>query len=248
MDAPAPTPDDPANAHADSTPPRPPNARERSLSVLALLGCLFALQWAAAVLIPLVVALVVSYALAPVVTALQRVPVPRGIGAALVITTLAGSLGWTLYALGDDASALVESLPQATQRVRDSLRDHRGDSESTIDKVQRAAAQLEQAAHDGGIAPTRTRGGAARVRIEQPPFDITEFLWMGTLGLAATFSQPMVVVFVSFFLLASGDSFRRNFVRIAGPSFARRRHDDARRGHRPRRACEFRQPDDALAH
>ena len=33
----------------------------------------------------------------------------------------------------------------------------------------------------------------------------------------------MVVLFVTFFLLASGDNFRRKIVHIAGPSFARRR-------------------------
>ena len=65
--------------------------------------------------------------------------------------------------------------------------------------------------------------GVTRVQIERPTLNIKDYLWGSTLGLVGLVGQAMVVLFITFFLLASGDSFRRKLVRIAGPSFAQRR-------------------------
>jgi predicted PurR-regulated permease PerM len=153
---------------------------------------------------------------------MQRLRVPRAVGAALLLAALCGGLGWAAWALSDDATALVESLPTATQKVREVLRAQRGHTESTIDKVQRAAAQLEQAAQEGAGAPAAQRG-VTRVSIERPHFDIKDYLLTGTLGVAASIGQAVVVVFLAYFLMVSGSSFRRKMVKIAGPTFAQKR-------------------------
>ena len=72
------------------------------------------------------------------------------------------------------ATALIESLPAATQKVRDAVRQLRGRRDSTIDKVQRAVVELEQAAQ-----------GVTRVTIERKHFDIMDYLWSGSLGVVA---------------------------------------------------------------
>jgi predicted PurR-regulated permease PerM len=146
----------------------------------------------------------------------------RVIGAALLLAAIGGGLGWTAWALSDDAAELVESLPAATQKVREALRAQRGHSESTIDKVQRAATQIEQAAQEGAAAPTSPRG-VTRVSIERSRFDIKDYLWSGTLGVAASIGQAVVVVFIAYFLMISGNRFRRKIVKIAGPTFAQKR-------------------------
>ncbi|RZL33577.1 MAG: AI-2E family transporter, partial [Rubrivivax sp.] len=50
-----------------------------------------------------------------------------------------------------------------------------------------------------------------------------DYVWTGTLGLLASLGQALVIVFIAFFLLASGDHFRRKLVHLAGPTFAKRR-------------------------
>ena len=50
----------------------PVDVRSASLIVLAVLATVFALRWAAAVFIPLMVSLMLTYALAPVVDQLER--------------------------------------------------------------------------------------------------------------------------------------------------------------------------------
>ena len=201
----------------------PIDIRSASLAVLALIASLFALRVASAFFIPLLLGLTISYALSPIVDRLERLRLQRSLGAALLISAVVGLTGWTGYSLSDDATALIESLPGATQKVREAVRARQGQRESAIDKVQRAAAQLEQAAQDGAAAPPPVTRGVTRVSIERTHFDIKDYLWSGTLGVATSVGQGVVVIFIAFFLLASGSSFRRKMVKIAGPTFAQKR-------------------------
>ncbi|MBC7728949.1 MAG: AI-2E family transporter, partial [Microbacteriaceae bacterium] len=65
--------------------------------------------------------------------------------------------------------------------------------------------------------------GVQRVVIEKPKFDIREHLWTGTLGLASMVGQVMVVTFLTFFLLVSGDTFRRKLVKISGDTLSQKK-------------------------
>jgi predicted PurR-regulated permease PerM len=201
----------------------PVDIRSLSLAVLAVIATLFALRWASAVFIPLMLGLTCSYALSPIVDRLERWRIPRAVGAALLLSTIVSGLSWTAYSLSDDATALIETLPAATQKVHEAVRASRRHTESAMDKVQRAATELEQAAQEGGLSQARPTRDVTRVRIERPQFDIKDYFWTGTLGVAASAGQAVVVVFIAFFLLASGSSFRRKMVRIAGPTFAQKR-------------------------
>lgn len=213
--------DEPAPARTEHTLRAPVDVRSVSLAVLAVLGTVFALHWASAVLIPVMVGVMFSYALSPIVDRLVRWRVPRAISAALLIIGLLGGTVGLVYSLADDANELIESLPQATQKLRQVLRT-RNQTPSTIDQVQKAATQLEQAAEDAGPRSAGTRG-ATRVVIEKPRFNIKDYLWTGTLGLLALIGQVVVVSFLVFFILASGDSFRRKMVALAGPTFAQKK-------------------------
>src|SRR5450631_1472657 len=201
----------------------PVDVRSASLVVIALLASVFVLRWASAVFIPLLLGLMSSYALSPVVDRLQRWHVPRALGAAALLISLLGGLGSMVYSLGDDAAALVESLPEAAQKLRASLRVKSGTPEGTIAKVQMAATQLEQAAEESGSQPPTADHGVTRVRIERPRFIVKDYLWSSTLGLGGFIGQGLVVCFITYFLLASGDSFRRKMVRIAGPRFSQKK-------------------------
>lgn len=204
--------------------PLPPQrVRNASLRVLAVLASLYALHAASAVVIPLLLGLIISYALSPLVNRLQRLHLPRAIGAGLLLVLMGAGLGWTGYAMSDDAAALVESLPDAAQKVRDAMRNYRGQSESTIDKVQRAASRLEEAAQVGTAAPAAAPRGVTRVAIERGRFDVKDYLLRGTLGLAATAAQAALALLIAYFLMVSGNEFRRKMVRLAGPEFGQKR-------------------------
>lgn len=215
------------NPKQATTPPDraqlPIDLRSASLALIALLAGLYALRWAGAVIIPVLLAVMSSYALAPLVDRLQRACVPRAAAAAAVLLAITGGVGSMVYSLADDATAMIESLPEAAKKLRGSLRASRGEPEGPIAKVQRAAEKIEQAAEVGATPPPQPGKGVARVQLEPPKFSIRAYLWSGTLGLAGLIGQAVVVLFLTFFLLASGDRFRRKLVKAVGPRLSRKK-------------------------
>jgi predicted PurR-regulated permease PerM len=135
----------------------PVGVRSLSLAVLAVLAALAALKWASAVLIPLTLGVMLSYAVTPAVNWLERRRVPRHAGAAVVLIALVISGAGTVYSLADDAARVIDSLPLAAQKLRDAVRNQRGQP-SALDQVQKAATRIEEAA----APPLATRGRDAR--------------------------------------------------------------------------------------
>jgi len=228
--APAQAAPDPIAAEAafaqDSEPARvllhmPVDVRSVALIVISFVLVLAVLRWASAFFIPLMLGFMFSYALSPIVNALQRWRIPRAISAGVLILGILFGAGASVYSFSDDASQLIDTLPEAARKLRDSIHlNARSAGASRLGTVQKAAAQLEQAAEEAGAPTAPAARGVQRVVVEKPRFDLREHLWNGTLGLASLIGQVVVVTFLTYFLLISGDTFRRKLVKIAGPSFA----------------------------
>ena len=204
-------------------PPPPLGVRNVSMIVLAVLACLAALRLGSPVFIPVLLGLLFSYALSPMTARLERLRIPRALAAALVILGTLGGVSALVWSLADDAVALVEALPDSASKLRQALRPEPGAPEGSIEKVQKAAEQLEQAAEETGGAKVTVRRGVTRVQIEKPRFNVKDYLWPGTLGLLGLMGQTVVICFITYFLMAGGSEFRRKLVRIAGPTFAQRK-------------------------
>lgn len=196
----------------------PANVRSVALGVLTVLAVLATLRWASAFFIPLMLGFIFSYALWPVVDWLQRARIPRTISAAVLILGILGGAGASVYSFSEDANQLIASLPTAAQKLRDSMRK-RSRETTPLATMQKAASELEQAAEEASPPKAATRG-VQRVMIEKPRFDIRDHLWTGTIGLASLLGQVTVVTFLTYFLLISGDTFRRKLVKITGPTLA----------------------------
>jgi predicted PurR-regulated permease PerM len=202
----------------------PVDVRSASLFVIAFLLGVFALRWAQDVFVPLLMGVLFCYALAPVVNRLVRIGLPRALAATMVITAIAAGIGATGYAIGDQVDNLIESLPQAAHKLRDTVHTMLPRTgESRIVNVQKAATQIEQAANESASAPVRPPPGVTRVQLVKPAFDIQDYLFTGTVHAASFAGQTIIVLLITGFLLSSGDAFRRKLARIAGPTFARRR-------------------------
>ncbi|TFZ04027.1 AI-2E family transporter [Ramlibacter humi] len=200
------------------------NPRSVALVVLCTLAVLAVLKWASAFFIPLMLGFVFYYALSPVVEAMARVRIPRAVGAAVLITAILAGGAVAMYSLVDDANELIDSLPAAAQRVRDRI-EQRTSKRTPLDQVQRAAAELEKATESANTtmpAPGAPRG-VQRVVVEKSRFDIREHLWTGGIGLATVVGQVTLVTFLTYFLLMSGDTFRRKLVKITGPSLTEKK-------------------------
>lgn len=200
----------------------PVDVRNVSLVVLAIFASLFVLQWARVVLIPIMLGVLFSYAFSPLVNWLENRRVPRWLSSAVLLLAILGAIGSGAYHLRLEAAQLIEALPAAAQKLGQALRSSSGKSTSALETVQKAAAQIEQATRDSA-AVTGPNRGATRVVIEAPRFNIKDYLWSGTLGLVALLGQIAVVVFLTYFLMLSGDTFRRKLVKLAGPSLSKKK-------------------------
>lgn len=211
----------------DRDPAIPPRmqteAHSAPLVLLTVLAVVFILDWAQMVFIPLVLGVVVSYALSPFVTRLYRWHIPRVIGAAALLLMIVGGLGWMAYSLQDEAEGIIEILPDAAQKLRQLVKKEWGNSNDTIEKVRKAAEQIERAASETAVAPTTVPRGVTRVQIEEPRFSIEDYLWNGTIGALSLISLAVMVLFMAYFLLVSGDSFRRKVVKLSGPTLTNKK-------------------------
>ncbi len=191
----------------------PVDVRNMSLLVLAILASLFVLHWAKAVFIPVMLSVLFSYALSPLVNWLEVKHVPRWLSSALLLLAIVATIGSGAYSLRLQASQLLAALPEAAQKLSEAMKPSSGKSESALDTVQKAATQLEKAATDSSTSSNASRG-ATRVVVEKAHFNITDYLWTGTMGLVALIGQAMVVLFLTYFLMLSGEAFRRKLVKL----------------------------------
>jgi predicted PurR-regulated permease PerM len=191
------------------------------LVLLAVFATVFVLEWAQAVFIPLVIALLISYALAPLVDRLERLAIPRALSAAVLLLAILGGMGAAAWSLRDEAVNVIDTLPEAVQKIQRAARKEWAGTGTAIERVQRAADELERATvADGADKPPP---GVTRVQIEQPKINIRQYLVTTLAGGTAIVGAALIVLFLAFFLLASGDAFRRKWVALSGPTLTKRR-------------------------
>jgi predicted PurR-regulated permease PerM len=216
---PVPTPP-PAQAGEDAF-PIDIGVRSVALTIIAVVAAAYVLHWAQQVFVPIVLGLLISYALEPVVHSLTRLRVHRAVASAIVVALLATSIVWSIYAFSGDAAAIVARVPEAAQKLRLVLEEE-GTGTTTIQQVQEAADELQRTA-DEATARAPAPPGVQRVQVEEPTVDVQQYLRWGGAGLITFTAQATLVMFFVFFLLASGDLFKRKIVKIAGPSLQQKK-------------------------
>jgi predicted PurR-regulated permease PerM len=186
--------------------------------VLAALAVVAALYLARSFVVPLLIGILASYTLFPLVDGLQRLRIPRVIGAALVLGLIVGALGGVAFSLRDDAQNVVEKLPEAARKFRQKITSSSQAKPGTLQQVGKAADELQRAAAE--VTGTPVRAAATR----PPPL-----LWLRDYAIAqsalliAVVAQAPLVILLAYFLLASGEHFRRKLLGFVGPSLSRRK-------------------------
>ena len=219
IEAPPPHPETPAGApSAPDTSPRSV-ARDRalrgvtlSLRVLAFCAAIAVLKFAAPVLLPVVMAILLFYMLDPVVDRLERWRIPRAVAAVGVILLLMGGLAGGVVFLWPQVEAVVVKIPAAADRLRTTFREQVDtEADSALEKVQAAAKAIDTAAAEAA-EPSPSAPGVVRVEVQQP-WRVSDWLWASGLGAMAMAGQAVTILFLTIFLLVEDDSFKRRLVR-----------------------------------
>jgi predicted PurR-regulated permease PerM len=199
------------------------DARGLALGILAALASVYALWWARAFAIPLLVGIVISYTLYPLVAWLEAIRIPRVIGTAIVMASVMSGLAFGAYSLRGQMQTIIGQLPEAAAKLSAGLASLQIGEIGSMQKMQSAAAQVEKAATQAAGGPAAPRQTATHVIVDQPNFKLRTFLWQSSMDSLGALTQAAMVAFLVFFLLLGGDRFKRNLVRLSGPSLSRKK-------------------------
>jgi predicted PurR-regulated permease PerM len=188
----------------------PVTVRNTALLVIAGGAALFMLQQMQSVLVPFVMALLLFYALDPLVDRMQKFWIPRVIGAVLALALAIGSVGVLAYMLQDQAMTVVNQLPDGARKVAALFERRRNDPPGPLDKVQQAAQELQKTDDATKPAP-----GVVRVQVEQPAVSASSMLLSGGVNMVMAANNVVMLLFLAYFMLLSDDLFKRKFVELA---------------------------------
>jgi predicted PurR-regulated permease PerM len=167
-------------------------------------GCVLVvmvLYWAQAVLVPIALAILLTFVLTPPVTWLQRW-VGGGAAVIIVVTLVFTVLGLAGWGLARQMNHLVEDLPSYRSNIRAKIADVRGAGKGgTVEKLQ---ASLDDIKTDLGT-PT-SRGTSARPLVVTTPqaTGFTGLSWLGPL-VGPISTAGVIIVMVIFMLLERRD-------------------------------------------
>lgn len=214
----------PDNSNSAILPTNDPlQVKNLALVILTTIAVIFALEWAQSFIITILLGALLAYALNPVVVGLESIKINRGIGSSIVIIGLICCIVFSGYALRNQVQSIISILPEAAIKLTSGFAVKRGDPLTNMQKVQIAASQVESAANAAESNVPNKKKAPMRVILEEPKFNIGDFLWRGSLGVFGFIAEATTMIFLAYFLLLSGDTFKRKLVRITGPSLTRKK-------------------------
>ena len=143
-------------------------------------GCVLVvvvLYWAQAVLVPVALAILLTFVLTPPVTWLERW-VGSGAAVLIVVTLVFSLLGLAGWGLARQMNHLVEDLPSYRSNIRAKIADVRGASKGgTVEKLKESFEDIQT---DLGTTPTPKGTSARPVVVTSPQATgFTGFTWLG---------------------------------------------------------------------
>jgi predicted PurR-regulated permease PerM len=190
-------PTDAAPADQDDL-PEPYDIKAVFLGGLFLLAMLAACYVAAEIVLPIVLAFVLSLVLQPAMRMLERIHLPRGIAAMLMILVVFGTLGGLGAALSVPATSWAQKLPKGIPKL-----------EERLSFLSRPIAAFQKFTDQ---AQGLTQGnGPKAVPVTVQGSGLSTELLSGTRSFASGLLETVLVLF---FLLVSGDTFLRRLVEI----------------------------------
>src|SRR5258706_5183991 len=145
----------------------------RALVVLATVAVIFLLYWGEPFFVPLLIALFLSYALAPVVSAITRVVRYRVLASALVVLSIIALGGVAAWAWNEDVETLWQKVPVAAKTISRSLQKMAQSPGSPMAEVKKAAAEVESIGRTSSAPPPPS---AAPAQASAPMWQV---LWKG---------------------------------------------------------------------
>lgn len=206
------TPDEqrPTVAGAQEAPEDGEAARAKRWSyatyALLILATIAFLRFAQPFLLPFVLAMLLNFLLQPLVISLERIRIPRAVGATLVLIIFLAALGFALSSLQAPAKAWLSNVPESVRKLEEDFR-------SVVSRVMPR------------FNPDQRREVPSAVPENAPASEPRQTPWLTRLldallsftaltQTASFLSACLETVVLLFFLLASGDALLRRLVQV----------------------------------
>ena len=174
--------------------------------MLALLAALYAGR---EIVLPIVLAIILDLLLQPALRLLERLHVPRMLGALLLIAVLFGTIVAFVTGMSGPASSWAAKLPEGVPRLQEHLSFLRAPIEAVRQFWQQAQGYVS-----GDSQPAASTSQAPAIGA-----GLLLSIFSNTSAFAAGFLETVLVLF---FLLLSGDTFLRRLVEVL-PNFSDKR-------------------------
>lgn len=192
--------------------------------VIALGTVLALMKLGQSFLVPVVIAVLIFYALVLGVDALEKLRVPRSIGAALVVVALISATSLTMYAVWAQLDRIADAVPRAVLEMKTRWGQMKYDRGSTLSKLQ-GSAEAVQRAMNGDVVAASPRSRAAPAAPPTPSSSgaVERVFWSGTVTALEFLSTLAAIYLLAYFLLVDGDHFRRRWVSFVGKALSTKR-------------------------
>ena len=192
------------------------DTRRLAYSLVTAVALAFALQWGAKFFIPLCLGIVAAYTLNPLVQWLERQHVHRLAAATLVVAALVGGGSLLAVSIEGQVETILTQLPAASHRLKEYLDGRPADQPGLLQRLKQVEQAMESQQDTVAAPATGSRKGPLHVIVDATPFHLGDLMWEGSRSAAGIAVQMTMVVFLVYFLLLSGDSFKRKLVRLTG--------------------------------
>ena len=182
---------------------QPFDVRSVALTGLFILAIFYTVYFLRAVLLPIVLAWLLSYLLRPIVRTLSRIKIPPMLGAALILLTLLSIVTLAVSALAAPAAGWLAKAPSGLEELQHKLLP-----------MKRSIAQMAKAG--GEIEKLATPDSTSKAAIEVQRHPITETLFTHTPEFV---SSMVLLIILLFFLLAYDGVFIGKLIKLL-PSFS----------------------------
>ncbi len=179
----------------------PLGIRSIALTGLFVLACFYTLYFGRDFFLPVVLAIVFNFLLAPLVRMLNKVRVPVALGSAIVIVAVALTFGLLAFELSSPVAEWLAKIPETGAKLQSKAQPIR----KLFDKLSTTSEQVEK------LTVTKAEVGKTPQRVELKTPSLLDTLFSGTSKLVFSL---LVVIVLLFFLLASGDLFLSKLVHV----------------------------------
>lgn len=201
----------------------------RILTLVAAVVVITALYFARVMLVPLALAVLFTFVLAPLVSALERIRIPRFLAIFLVVGIAVSGIGIMGWTVGNQLIDVTNQLPSYKNNIKEKIDAIRNPKNRRLDKAADAMKELGKEIAENPPAPTEPAASALKnsgsnkaaaqqqpkavpVQVFQPASNPLESLN----SVVTPLGSAVIVVVLTIFILAGREDLRNRLIGLAG--------------------------------